>query len=206
MIAGRWRQWGPVGTCGINLLSKPTKQMIMHLWLLCIYFAHALAQAIDDVHIPVEVLAVSRVGSDLAELSPLVFNAPEASIGFDDVARRDNPLSGLLVRQSCPSGYGLCTNGRCCPLGGRCCGGGTSTSFYETSLFSRLSGTCCRSGSWCYGGGCCRNNERGCEGNSCCSGGSSCCSGRIASIGPIFPFYLLVLHRWGMLLNRVNNT
>ncbi|KDQ29609.1 hypothetical protein PLEOSDRAFT_1093062, partial [Pleurotus ostreatus PC15] len=134
----------------------------MRFWLLCICSARALAQAVDDdVHVPVEILAISRTGSDLAELTPLTFNAPETRIGFGDVARRDHIISGLLARQSCPSGYGLCSGGDCCPLGGRCCG----------------AGTCCPSGGWCYGGGCCRSGERGCENNSCCSGGSSCCSG-----------------------------
>ncbi|KAF4601842.1 hypothetical protein EYR40_005042 [Pleurotus pulmonarius] len=134
----------------------------MRFWLLCICSARALAQAADDdVHIPVEILAVARPGSDLAELTPLTFNAPETRIGFGGTTRRDTLISGLLARQSCPSGYGLCSGGDCCPLGGRCCG----------------AGTCCPSGAWCYGGGCCRSGERGCEDNSCCSSGSSCCSG-----------------------------
>ncbi|KAG9218747.1 hypothetical protein CCMSSC00406_0001139 [Pleurotus cornucopiae] len=84
----------------------------MRFWLLCICSARALAQAVDDdVHVPVEILAISRTGSDLAELTPLTFNAPETRIGFGDVARRDHIISGLLARQSCPSGYGLCSGG-----------------------------------------------------------------------------------------------
>lgn len=41
----------------------------------------------------------------------------------EHAARRDpNVLSGLLsIRQYCTSGYGLCSNGRCCLLGGDCC-------------------------------------------------------------------------------------
>ncbi len=106
----------------------------MRFWLLCICSARALAQAVvddvHDVHIPVEILAVSRSGSDLAELTPLTFNAPQARIGLGDTARRDTVISGLLARQSCPSGYGACSGGDCCPLGGKCCGGGMFTSAF----------------------------------------------------------------------------
>ncbi|KAF4575220.1 hypothetical protein EYR36_006578 [Pleurotus pulmonarius] len=73
----------------------------MRFWLLCICSARALAQAADDdVHIPVEILAVARPGSDLAELTPLTFNAPETRIGFGGTTRRDTLISGLLARQS----------------------------------------------------------------------------------------------------------
>lgn len=124
-----------VRTLTINL--PPTRQpavptlVTMRFWLLCICSACALAQVVDDdVHVPVEILAVSRTGSDLAELTPLTFKAPETRIGFGDVARRDHVISGLLARQSCPSGYGLCSGGDCCPLGGRCCGAGMFTSSF----------------------------------------------------------------------------
>ncbi|KAH7335730.1 hypothetical protein B0J17DRAFT_52079 [Rhizoctonia solani] len=69
----------------------------------------------------------------------------------------------LAARQSCPGGYGTCSNdpATCCPLGGGCCGGGR----------------CCGSGNWCYAGGCCPNNRNGCDNKGCCPKDYSCCQG-----------------------------
>ena len=63
----------------------------------------------------------------------------------------------------CPSGYGSCSNdpGKCCRLGGWCCGGSK----------------CCNSGSWCYSGLCCLNAYNGCDGKGCCPKGYQCCKG-----------------------------
>ncbi|KAJ6456893.1 hypothetical protein C8R45DRAFT_1185006, partial [Mycena sanguinolenta] len=94
-------------------------------------------------------------------------------------------ISGLLVRQSCDPGYGLCSNGRCCPVGGDCC----------------ANGDCCDAGEWCYAGsltplvsiaklialqpsaacgrrmvaiGCCDIGDNCCEGGSCCVSSDYC--------------------------------
>ncbi|KAF9450162.1 hypothetical protein P691DRAFT_496554 [Macrolepiota fuliginosa MF-IS2] len=94
-------------------------------------------------------------------LEPMI-NSPVTPTTGDQLQRREPTIiEGLLqIRQSCPTGYGLCNNGRCCPLGGKCCTKG-----------------CCDPGSWCYSSGCCLLTEMGCEGVSCCPVGSNCCKG-----------------------------
>ncbi|KAF9498701.1 hypothetical protein BDN71DRAFT_353372 [Pleurotus eryngii] len=129
---------------------------VLFLYALCV-----IAQAVHDARAPIEHLSLSASGDDFAELTPLFSSPLRSNSARGDVDRRDNPLAGLLVRQSCPSGWGLCNNGRCCRLGGRCCGGGR----------------CCDPGDFCYASGCCRNSETGCEGVSCCPANYTCCSG-----------------------------
>ncbi|KAL4257357.1 hypothetical protein AB1N83_009961 [Pleurotus pulmonarius] len=129
---------------------------IFFLCVLCV-----TTQAVHDLRAPIDDLSLSASGDGFAELTPLVSNPLRSNSDSDDVDRRDNPLAGLLVRQSCPPGRGLCNDGVCCPLGGRCCGGGK----------------CCDAGTFCYGNGCCGNNETGCGGNKCCPVTYTCCSG-----------------------------
>ncbi|KAJ6465542.1 hypothetical protein C8R47DRAFT_1155007 [Mycena vitilis] len=75
-------------------------------------------------------------------------------------SRRETTIPGLLARQSCPTGYGLCGNGRCCKAGSDCCKVG-----------------CCDPGNWCYASGCCKRSENGCDNRGCCAFGDKCCSG-----------------------------
>lgn len=96
----------------------------LFLYALCV-----IAQAVHDARAPIEHLSLSASSDDFAELTPLVSNPLRSNSARGDMDRRDNPLEGLLVRQSCPSGWGLCNDGRCCPLGGRCCGGGKTLRF-----------------------------------------------------------------------------
>ena len=56
-------------------------------------------------------------------LKPLIVTP----LGSSKVEARNEPgiLRGLLEsRQSCSPGYGVCSTGGCCPLGGRCCSNG----------------------------------------------------------------------------------
>ena len=56
-------------------------------------------------------------------LTPLIVTP----LGSSSVEARDEPgiLRGLLEsRQSCSPGYGVCSTGGCCPLGGECCSNG----------------------------------------------------------------------------------
>lgn len=61
-------------------------------------------------------------------LEPFIKSNPLTSTTGDELQKREpTVIEGLLhIRQSCPTGYGLCNNGRCCPLGGQCCSSKTS--------------------------------------------------------------------------------
>ncbi|KAF3179587.1 hypothetical protein TWF225_006017 [Orbilia oligospora] len=85
--------------------------------------------------------------------------APMAGLDItSDLERRGMSLN---PRQSCPSGYGLCSSsGRCCRSPGRCCNDGTCI----------VSGETC-----CSTGGACRV-ARKCCGNGCIPDSSVCCS------------------------------
>lgn len=57
-------------------------------------------------------------------LEPHIASVPRSSATLDP---RSNLIRGLLFkRQSCSSGFDICRDGGCCPLGGACCGSGWS--------------------------------------------------------------------------------
>jgi hypothetical protein len=89
------------------------------------------------------------------------------------------------TRADCPSGWGLCSDGLCAPIGSQCCVGGTYCPG-GNGCWSGSSGVtfCCRDGSVGYRDGGCApigadycGNSRYCSAGagSCCNGGQSCC-------------------------------
>lgn len=65
---------------------------------------------------------LARDGDATAEILPFQGSPPKKVKGGQISKREPTVINGLLqVRQSCQSGYGLCTNNKCCPLGGDCC-------------------------------------------------------------------------------------
>ena len=93
------------------------------------------------------------------------------------------------TRADCPSGWGLCSDGLCAPIGSQCCVGGTYCPG-GNGCWSGSSGVtfCCRDGSVGYRDGGCApvgadycGNSRYCSAGagSCCNGGQSCCSERL---------------------------
>jgi len=133
-------------------------------------------------------------------LTPLIIKP----LGSSNVEARDEPgiLRGLLEsRQSCSAGYGVCSTGGCCPLGGRCCSNGivihtflgtlADLNLLRWLLQSRLlvllywywaDSSLAESGcNICLYLGCCSVTETGCENVSCCPTGARCCRGRCHS-------------------------
>ena len=54
-------------------------------------------------------------------LQPAVYRVIKSQDGNNAGERS---IRGLLKRQYCNSGYGLCKTGGCCPIGGQCCNDG----------------------------------------------------------------------------------
>lgn len=89
-------------------------------------------------------------------LEPMT-GSPITDTSGEGLQRREpSIIEGLLqIRQSCPTGYGLCDNGKCCPLGGRCCTGkGSCQQPSPLQILNHFySAGCCDAGYWCYSTG-----------------------------------------------------
>jgi hypothetical protein len=106
----------------------------------------------------------------------------------------------------CPSGYGLCAAGWCCPLGGNtCCNsndqahGCTTNGVCSTTTTTTTNNTLtCPSGEYVCGDSCCISNPQGtnnvyyacpdttdimCNSQWCCPSGFKCCPGNPQSEG-----------------------
>ncbi|KXN89502.1 hypothetical protein AN958_05664 [Leucoagaricus sp. SymC.cos] len=129
---------------------------------LAIFSLFPSSLASDDIEGGILLAKTDRTAVPATLLKPFIQGNPLKDTSGDELQKREPTIiEGLLhIRQSCPSGYGLCNNGRCCPLGGKCCTQG-----------------CCNPGYWCYSTGCCSLSEIGCEQVSCCPVGSNCCKG-----------------------------
>jgi hypothetical protein len=65
---------------------------------------------------------LARDGDATAKILPFQGN-PLGNTKASGISKREpTVIEGLLqIRQSCQSGFGLCSNDECCPLGGDCC-------------------------------------------------------------------------------------